>query len=139
MKLVLQYLGFQTIRMTCVLHDRPTHGGVAAHEERDANHPLVSHDGDLRRLTIFHDVEEGDDAVRWKIGVRHRFTGLIQDLTQCQGYELEMVGETGALRGWQAREQGVSFDAANGTSSVGMHGDLRKIDTPAGFNVVTRE
>src|SRR5688572_18580671 len=105
MKLALQYRCFETVRMSGVLHDGATHGGVAAHEQGDANHALVPHDGDLRGFAIFHDVEQGDYAVRREIRVSHGFAGFIQDLTELEGYQLEMIGKARALRGWQSGKQ----------------------------------
>ena len=66
--------------MAGILDDRPALRGFSSHEEGKADHALVSHDGDFRRLTVFHYIEQRDYAVDWKIGVTHRVTRLTQYL-----------------------------------------------------------
>jgi hypothetical protein len=76
---------------------------LAAHEQGDAEHALVTYDSDFRRRAILHDVEQGNDGRGGEIDVPQPGTGLVEDLAQLHRYQFELGFDTRVI----TRGQGV--------------------------------
>jgi len=105
MKLVLDPLAQNAISMARALHNRAVGGRLAAHEKRNANQPVVTHDGNLRRGTIRKHIKKRNDAIDGKVNMEQHITGLVKHRTHRQVDVLE-VGEQAPKRvGWQGSEK----------------------------------
>lgn len=92
-KLLLQPLARKAKAVTAALHDGATRRGLAAHEQRDPDHPLEAYDGDFCRRTVFHDVEQRDDGGRGKVHVPLSATGLIENVSKRQFDHFEVLSK----------------------------------------------
>jgi len=55
---LLEPVARQSIRMTGALHDRAARRGFAAHEQRDTEHTVIAHHGNLRGSSVLHDIQQ---------------------------------------------------------------------------------
>jgi hypothetical protein len=90
-----------------VLHDGAARGGLAAHEERNADQPFVSGHGDFRRRPFLGHVEERDDAVDREVDVAKAAARLVDRVAERQRHELEVGREALVIRLGQRGEQAV--------------------------------
>ena len=81
------------------LHHGRARRAVSAHEERDADHALVTHSRGLGRCAGLHDVVQRDDGAGGEEGVLHLRAGFVKDIAQRHLDQLEARG--------QAREFGL--------------------------------
>ena len=70
------------------------HGAIwhrlPAHEQGNADDALIAHHGDLGGGAVGHDVEQGDNGGDGEIHVLQLITGLVENITEGQGDELQM-------------------------------------------------
>src|SRR5579863_10520 len=92
-KLIFQQLGPQAIPVPGALHDRAAGGGLTAHEQGDAEDPLITDDRNFCRRTVFHNVEQRNDGGRRKIHIAQLDARLVEDIAEFQRHELQMRGD----------------------------------------------
>jgi hypothetical protein len=68
-KLIFEPLPRQAICAARTLHDRTIGGRLSTHEKRNADQPVVAHDGNLRGGPVRKHIQKRDDAINWKINI----------------------------------------------------------------------
>src|SRR5690348_2802208 len=87
MELILEALSDETVTVSCTLHDRPTRGGFAAHEQRYADEAVIAYHRNLRRGAVVEYIQQRYDGVGWEIDMTQEVAGLVQNLAERHGDE----------------------------------------------------
>ncbi len=72
----------QPISLACTLHHRTVGGGLATHEERDADKPFPTNHCNFGGGAVFQHVQQGDDGGRRKVNVALQAARLVEHLPQ---------------------------------------------------------
>src|ERR1700733_9873251 len=83
-ELVHQILRFESKGMPGALNNSATRSGPAPHKYRNSNYPVVADDGNFRRRSIFHDIEQRNDGAGREVHMTQRRTRLGQRFAQNQ-------------------------------------------------------
>jgi hypothetical protein len=102
---LLQQLRFHPVSIAGALHHGPARRGLAAHEKRYAEYPLVADHCDFGRRTVLHDIEERHDRGRREIDMPQASARLVQRLTEAHRDEFQMLLQTRELGRRQRREK----------------------------------
>ena len=83
-ELLLQHPPVQAVGVAGALNDGTIRHGFAAHEECDADDPVVPYHRDLRRHAVFHEVEERHDGGGGKVYIPQFAAGFVDDLAEVE-------------------------------------------------------
>jgi hypothetical protein len=117
LEFLLQQAAAQAVRMTGRLHHRRTGRGVAAHEQRNADHPFVADSGGFGRSARRHDVVQRNDRRGREIGVGQLPAGFVEHVAEQHRHEFQVRRQTFELGCRQRREKMVLA-----RTRVGRHG-----------------
>ncbi|MCY1249581.1 hypothetical protein D9M68_585620 [compost metagenome] len=77
---LLQDRRAQAVSVPGALHDRAARGCFPAHENRNADHPLVADDCDLGRGSVLHHIQQRNDRIGREIDRTKLIARLIHDM-----------------------------------------------------------
>jgi hypothetical protein len=104
-ELLFQAWRLDPVTLARVLHYRAARHAIATHEHGGADQAVVANDGDLRRVAVFHDVEQRDDAGGGKIHVVHGRAGLVDHRSERHRDEFKIWQQARIILGAQGRKK----------------------------------
>ena len=116
---LFQRLRPQPIAVAGALHHRATGRGLAPHEQRNAQNPLVADDRDFSRRPVFHHVQQRDDRGGREIHIAQLHARFVQHIAKVELHQLQMCRNALVIVGRQRIKQVVLVRAVSRVCGAG--------------------
>src|ERR1700691_466787 len=90
-KFIFQELCPQAISVTPTLYDRPARSGIAAHEDGNAQYPLVANHRDFSRRAVLQKVKQRDDGPGGEVDVLQVSARLVKHFPDGHRNKFQML------------------------------------------------